>query len=694
MKKALSLILALVMIVTCLSGVVFAEVPANAIASVVTGDAEPVYATTLDELLTAIDSTGNSVVTLLKDLEHNATITPAYTFTLDLNGFTWKTTSSNAIDVQAAGSETKILTVKNGTVDGAMSAIAWRAGALVVDNATLIGRGSVAIQILCHTDYEDSGDYNDVNIIKNSTLYSSKWHVLSFNSTGKDFSGVSLKVETSDLIAHEANQIFANQGGAIKPGTVVLGKGVNMYSTGANWLKPAAPKPTATGETVIKAEGTFAVAIDGQNLTGRTKWYTEPLATVQTGDKIVRVATLADMVAAIDKKGESVVTLYEDIEATATQNIPVCTLDLNGHTWTTKNASGAWQNAIYFNDSNTDADATNLYSVIKNGTVHGKIAVSCNVGALKISNASLCAYNGTAVQLTDSTTATSLAKGLWNDGNVVENSVLYSADYTSLIFNSSGKNFSAVEFTIKDSDMITQGAKSVLLSNQAATGTVAGTFKIGTGMNFYYQAEGGVARTAAPAPTLTGETPVKLSGTYAIEVADTLYEGFTRSTTETKATPTVNTPANGTVTLSPAQAYSGQTVTVVATAAEGYEVDEILVNGQPISGVTFVMPKGGASVEVTFKSISSGSEPAPKILKPTNHTIKIETVTGGTVKASAEKATINTVIDLEIIPEAGYVLESITVKKLYNGKNATVTDNSFYMPYSNVVITPVFKQAG
>ena len=60
---------------------------------------------------------------------------------------------------------------------------------------------------------------------------------------------------------------------------------------------------------------------------------------------------------------------------------------------------------------------------------------------------------------------------------------------------------------------------------------------------------------------------------------------------------------------------------------------------------------------------------------------------------SAEKATINTVIKMEVAPAEGYVLESITVKKVYNGKNATVTDNSFYMPYSNVVITPVFKKA-
>ena len=147
------------------------------------------------------------------------------------------------------------------------------------------------------------------------------------------------------------------------------------------------------------------------------------------------------------------------------------------------------------------------------------------------------------------------------------------------------------------------------------------------------------------------------------------------------------------MTLSPAAAYSGETVTVTATPAEGYELDYIEVNGEAIEGTSFVMPKTGASVKAFFKA-KAVEEPEATVVRPTNHGIKIEAAEGGTVTASVEKATINTIVKLNVQAAEGYVLESISVKKLYNGTYAKVAeDNSFYMPYSNVVITPVFKKA-
>jgi len=86
MKKALSLLLALAMIVACLTGISFAEeAPANAIASIETGGTT-VYATTVAELVAAIDKKGESTVTLLKDVTHTATVNLPVC-TLDLQGF-------------------------------------------------------------------------------------------------------------------------------------------------------------------------------------------------------------------------------------------------------------------------------------------------------------------------------------------------------------------------------------------------------------------------------------------------------------------------------------------------------------------------------------------------------------------------------------------------------------------------------
>jgi len=152
---------------------------------------------------------------------------------------------------------------------------------------------------------------------------------------------------------------------------------------------------------------------------------------------------------------------------------------------------------------------------------------------------------------------------------------------------------------------------------------------------------------------------------------------------------------NGTIALPTDKAYPGDEVTVTATPDEGYEFSHLLVNGEEVDGSTFTVPETETvTVQGVFK-VYVPSAPSSEVRRPTNHNITIETAVGGTVKVSNEKATINTVIKLEVVAEAGYVLESITVKKLYNGTTAELSSsNTFFMPYSNVVITPVFKQAG
>ena len=72
----------------------------------------------------------------------------------------------------------------------------------------------------------------------------------------------------------------------------------------------------------------------------------------------------------------------------------------------------------------------------------------------------------------------------------------------------------------------------------------------------------------------------------------------------------VTTPANGTVTVSPATAQEGATVTITATPDEGYEVGTVTVtdsSGKAVSVTanangtySFVMPEGGATVTATF----------------------------------------------------------------------------------------------
>ena len=61
--------------------------------------------------------------------------------------------------------------------------------------------------------------------------------------------------------------------------------------------------------------------------------------------------------------------------------------------------------------------------------------------------------------------------------------------------------------------------------------------------------------------------------------------------------------ANGTVTADKASAEENETVTLTANPAEGYELDQITVNGKAITGNTFKMPKENAVVSATFKAV-------------------------------------------------------------------------------------------
>ena len=66
---------------------------------------------------------------------------------------------------------------------------------------------------------------------------------------------------------------------------------------------------------------------------------------------------------------------------------------------------------------------------------------------------------------------------------------------------------------------------------------------------------------------------------------------------------TVKAAENGTVTADKAKAAIGETVTLTVTPAEDYVVDSVKVNGEAITGNTFVMTGVETTVEATFKKI-------------------------------------------------------------------------------------------
>ncbi len=265
MKKLVSLTLALVMIVTCLAGISFAADP---IATIET-NGKTVEATTLEELLAAIDPSGKSVVTMKADVTGTAQIKVPYSCYVDLGGHSWSTpTAGNAFAVQAAGSENPVTVIKNGVIDGNVIGIRVNAGALQLENVIVQGRGSVAVAI-----YETNPQYNDLNKMTGCTLVSTIWGAFGFNHQTEKQTGMKYYIENTKLISTKeaGSELFSAKMG---DGTVVLGKGVELYT-----YKPDGWQGSKTlfeGETA-KAEFALAqVEIPELNIkaAGMSYWHT------------------------------------------------------------------------------------------------------------------------------------------------------------------------------------------------------------------------------------------------------------------------------------------------------------------------------------------------------------------------------------------------------------------------------------
>ena len=118
----------------------------NAIAWVANGD-KTVYPLTLNEIISAVNEDGNSVITLQRDITNDAAITLPFTCTLDCNGFSIATppTKSNGINVNKAGTNNKVFTIKNGTLTHYEIGVRSSQGAVVVSNMTIAAHRSVCM---------------------------------------------------------------------------------------------------------------------------------------------------------------------------------------------------------------------------------------------------------------------------------------------------------------------------------------------------------------------------------------------------------------------------------------------------------------------------------------------------------------------------------------------------------------------
>lgn len=139
-------------------------------------------------------------------------------------------------------------------------------------------------------------------------------------------------------------------------------------------------------------------------------------------------------------------------------------------------------------------------------------------------------------------------------------------------------------------------------------------------------------------------------------------------------TVTVGDIENGRVTLSAESGVPGAQITVTATPEEGFVLEAIYVNGQPLEGNSFTL-QADSTVTASF------------VPEEIVYTVTVQPSEHGTVTVSAQSAPENTVITVTATPDEGYELAAIKV----NG--AAIEGNTFVLS-QNSTVTAEFAAAG
>ena len=146
---------------------------------------------------------------------------------------------------------------------------------------------------------------------------------------------------------------------------------------------------------------------------------------------------------------------------------------------------------------------------------------------------------------------------------------------------------------------------------------------------------------------------------------------------------------NGSVAASVKEAAEGDTVTITATPAQGYEFGTLTVkdaNGGnvAVTNNTFTMPASDVTVTATFKEKDTKPEPPVK-----EYDVVVHEVSGGFVIADPTKAAAGTTIKLTAGSDFRHYLIGYRVIT-ESGTKLNVTNDSFVMPNEGVYVTGVF----
>ena len=149
--------------------------------------------------------------------------------------------------------------------------------------------------------------------------------------------------------------------------------------------------------------------------------------------------------------------------------------------------------------------------------------------------------------------------------------------------------------------------------------------------------------------------------TYSITIADNIAHGF--------------------VTANKTSATEGETVTLTATPADGYQFSAWNVTAGEsetvtVTSGTFTMPAQNVTVSASFT--------------PINYSISIQTDPNGTITADKQTAHVGDTVTLTINPSTGYQVSSISVNNDSINVSGSGNIRTFTMPASNVTVSATF----
>ena len=117
----------------------------------------------------------------------------------------------------------------------------------------------------------------------------------------------------------------------------------------------------------------------------------------------------------------------------------------------------------------------------------------------------------------------------------------------------------------------------------------------------------------------------------------------------------------------------------------------------PSSNKSITISENGTyDITIKFNPFDSiVSDTCVKQSSPGDYTITVNSASNGTVTASPTTADENDTVTLNVTPDSGYVLSSLSVKDASNNDVAVDhNDYTFKMPASNVTVTPTFAARG